>query len=263
MAWVSSQAGPDPTPHPAAHTAAGAVSLDATPPNRLPDTSARSTTTSLDAEAQAGADPTHSDTRRDNDHDTDTDTDDPADPDDPQAPDTITTNPVIAAALLGGGIAVGATTMAVIAAARPARALQVVPPIAYDTPDGPPVHHRVNHPVNGPGGAGAPARSWSAAAPPSSTTPSSIPPPGGGSGTVASPSPRIGGAPPGHRVCLGPDSVSAALDAFTTFPGRDRPSPADAAAEHNQPRDHSGPQRPQRPSRPRDSLGAFCAPGGS
>ena len=43
MSWVSSQARPDPTPHPAA----GAVSLDATPPNRLPDTDPRSTTTAL------------------------------------------------------------------------------------------------------------------------------------------------------------------------------------------------------------------------
>src|SRR5204863_394988 len=90
------------------------------------------------------------------------------------------------------------------------RALQVVPPIAYDTPDSPPFHHRVNHPVNGPGGAGAPVRSWNAAAPPSSTTPSSVPPPGGGSGTVASPAPRIGGAPPGHRAYRGPSDTQPA-----------------------------------------------------
>src|SRR6185503_12770894 len=62
--------------------------------------------------------------------------DDPQ-PDDAQPGDLLTTNPGLAAALLGGGIIGGAGAMAAIGAARPARVLQVVPTISPDTLNGP------------------------------------------------------------------------------------------------------------------------------
>ena len=49
---------------------------------------------------------------------------------------------------------------------------------------------------------------------------------------IAIASPGTGGAVSGGRIGLGPDSIGAALDALTTFPGRDRSHHGDATAEH-------------------------------
>ena len=186
--------------------------------------------------------------------------------DDLSAPPTNTfmTNAELAAALLGGGIAGGAATMAVIGTARPARALQVVPQIAHPLPDG-------QHPdgpdavalaptqrpgvpvVNHPGGADAPAVSWTASptappptAPPPTATPS-VPPPLASGGNVASASASAGAGVAGGRIGLDPDTVAAALDALTTFPGRDKvPNAAATTADHRDNEAHTGPDEPPR-----------------
>ena len=233
-AALPTPAGPDPTPE----TAVSAASLDPTPPHRLPDTAAPSRIRLADSK---------NDTARSDDiHDSN---DDP-----PGQPDMFTTNPGLAAALFGGGLAGGAATMAAIGAARPARVLQVVPPITHDAPDGPLVPHpdamatpapthqpgvpAIHSPDNRPGSTDAPAVPWTGTAPPPSTTTPSAPPPVATGGTIAppltspSPSPGTGGAVSGGRIGLGPDSIGAVLDALTTFPGRDKSHHADATAEH-------------------------------
>ena len=237
----SAPAVPDPTPD----TAVSAASVEPIPPHWLPDTAAPNRIRLADGES----DPARSDDVHDSN-------DDP-----PGQPDMLTTNPGLAAALLGGGLAGGAATMAAIGAARPARVLQVVPPIGHDTPDGPLVPHpdatatpapthrpgvpATNGPGNPPGSADAPAVPWTGTAPPPSTTTPSAPPPVAGGGTMApppltspSPSPGTGGAVSGGRTGLGPDSIGAVLDAVTTFPGRDTSHHGVATAEHRNHRHH-------------------------
>ena len=160
----------------------------------------------------------------------------------------LTINPGLAAALLGGGIAGGAAAMAAISA-RPARALHVVPQIAYDTPGGPLVpqsdgsgvvtpapRHRPGAPVvSYPSGRDAHPVGWadSPMTPPPSTAPLAPQPAVGG--TAPPPSAATAGAVPAGRVGLDRDTLGAALDALTNFPGRHTTHAAHATAtdHHN------------------------------
>ena len=234
-AAASALAIPDPLPD----ISVSAASVEPTPPHRVLVTAAPHRIRLADSAGDSA--------RSDDVHDS---TGDP-----PGQLDMLATNPGLAAALLGGGLAGGAATMVAIGAARPARVLQVVPPITQDSLIGPtiripdvtatsaPIDRPGDPAIDGPGNrssrADAPAVGWTGTAAPSSTTTPPAPPPVAGGGTMAppsppqsqQPSPGTGGAVSGGRTGLGPDGMGAVLDALTTLPGRDTSRPTDRFAE--------------------------------